>query len=191
MSFVPATGGYGAILADPPWTYTFSTRTSEIAGTGWHGDVAHHYPTMTEKQLVELPVGDWAAPNSMLWLWAVNPILPKAFSLMSSWGFEYKTMLTWAKLGKNGKPAFGMGYWLRGSTEHVLIGVRGKITPQVRNVVSWFTAERLRHSEKPDYVHDLIESYTPGPYLELFARRPRPGWDCWGDQLEEDACVLA
>lgn len=178
---------YGVILADPPWTYTFATRKSELTGTGWHGDAGNHYPTMTLDAIKALPVADWAQPDAMCWLWAVNPMLPAAFDVMAGWGFTYKTTLTWAKTGKNGRPAFGMGYWLRGATEHVLIGTRGKVKPGVRNAVSWFAAERQEHSRKPDYVHDLIETYHPGPYLEMFARRPRAGWDSWGNEIGDAA----
>lgn len=182
----PGTGPekYGAILADPPWTYTFATRATEKSGTGWHGGAANHYATMTRSDLQALPVGELAQEDSMLWLWVVNPLIGQGLELMEAWGFQYKTMLTWAKLGKNGRPAFGMGYWLRGASEHVLIGTKGKVKPQRRDVVSWFSAERMKHSQKPPYVHELIESYTTGPYLELFARGSRPGWDCWGNELE-------
>ena len=178
---------YGVVVADPPWTYTFSTRTSEVAGTGWRGDAGNHYKTMTLDQIKALPVQDWASPDSVLWLWAVNPMLPAAFDVMQAWGYTYKTTLTWAKTGKNGKPAFGMGYWLRGSSEHVLLGVRGKVKPQVRNACSWFASPRMEHSRKPDHVLDLAERYSPGPYLEMFARRSRDGWDAWGDEIGDAA----
>lgn len=175
--------GYGVVLVDPPWTYTSEGRPTEAPGAGWHGDASKHYPTMKLADIKALPVGEWAQADSMLWLWAVNSMLPQAIDVMSAWGFTYKTCLTWGKTTKAGMPAFGMGYWLRGATEHVLIGTRGKIKPGIRDARSLFLSERLEHSRKPDQVHELIERYHPGPYLEVFARRSRQGWSSWGNEL--------
>lgn len=176
-------GPFGTIVVDPPWTYTHSTRTSEVSGTGWRGAAQRHYPTMTMDELRALPVAASAAPDSCCWVWAVNSQLQKGFDLLAAWGFTYKNMLTWAKTTGRGLPATGMGYWLRGATEHLLLGVRGKPTPRVRNAPTWFTAPVGRHSAKPDAAYSVIERVSPGPFLDVFARAPRAGWVVWGNEV--------
>src|SRR5690348_6289186 len=103
------TGRFTTIVADPPWTYRFATRTSESAGTGWHGAAQRHYSTMTTAQIRQLPVADLADDNAVLWLWAVNPMITTAIDLADHWGFTYKGILTWAKTQKRhpDRPAFG------------------------------------------------------------------------------------
>jgi len=128
-----------------------------------------------------LNVGDLAAANAHLYLWTTNPILPEAFAVMDAWGFTYVTMLTWLKTG-----TLGMGYYFRGDTEHVLFGVRGKLPIHPANRRrNWFEAMKHRHSVKPAAFFDLVEFVSPGPYVELFARQPRLGWDSWGFGFEE------
>lgn len=165
---------YSCIMADPPWTHTFSTRKTEIQGTGWR-DMP--YPTMTLQSIKDMDVSSICENNAALFLWACNPLMPQAFEVMKAWGFDYKTTFTWAKTDKSGKPAFGMGYWARGASEHMLFGVRGKIKPISRKEVSWFSSQRLRHSEKPKEAYDIAERLIAGPRLELFSRTPREGWD--------------
>jgi len=105
--------------------------------------------------------------------------------VMESWGFEFKNILTWAKVTRSGNPATGMGYWLRGATEHLLLGVRGKPKPLVRNAPTWFSSPVGRHSEKPVEAYRIIERVSDGPRLELFARRARPGWTVWGNEVPQ------
>lgn len=177
-------GKYGSIVVDPPWSFTFSTRKSEAGNNGWHGSTDRHYQTMKLDDLKQMPVADIASPDSVLWLWSVNALMDDAMVLMREWGYDYKNCLTWAKTNKSGAPAFGMGYWLRGASEHLLIGVRGKPKPLRRNVPTWFPAPIQRHSQKPDQAYDLIKSLSPGPHIDLFARAPRAGWTVWGDEVE-------
>jgi N6-adenosine-specific RNA methylase IME4 len=135
-----------------------------------------------------LPIPSIAADNSVLWLWAVNALLDDALDLMEHWGFEYKNTLTWAKVTKQGdRPSVGMGFWMRGATEHLLLGVKGKPKPLRRNQPTWFSAPPAAHSAKPDEAYSIIETLTPGPYADIFARRERPGWTCWGDELHDPA----
>lgn len=181
LSFPP--GEYGTIVVDPPWSFTFSTRKTESGNNGWHGSTDRHYATMKLTDLKALPVTDLAADDCVLWLWSVNALLDDATELMRHWGFDYKNCLTWAKTNQAGtKPAFGMGYWLRGASEHLLIGVRGKPKPLKRNVPTWFSAPLQRHSQKPDEAYQIIRSLSPGPHIDLFARGSRNGWDVWGDE---------
>ena len=159
------TGIYPAIVIDPPWDW------------GDEGDVSQFgrgnptYATMSFEQLLEYPVREAAEANAHLYLWITNRSLPKGFALMEAWGFRYVTCLTWCK------PSIGMGNYFRGSTEHVLFGVRGSL-PLLRNDVgTWFQAPRQgKHSTKPDEFYRLVETCSPGPWLEIFSRTLRPGW---------------
>jgi N6-adenosine-specific RNA methylase IME4 len=133
---------------------------------------------MTLDQIAALPVRDVAHKDVVLFLWATNPLMREAFDVMAAWGWKYKTLLTWEKVN-----ACGMGYWFRGVTEHLLVGVRGKIPAFRSREKNLFRARRRKHSEKPEEAFALIEAVSPGPRLELFARRARPGWTVWGNEV--------
>jgi len=193
-------GTFGTIVVDPPWAFTFSTRKSEAGNNGWRGSTDRHYRNMTIAELRRLPIPEIAANDSVLWLWSVNALMDDALDLMKHWGFDYKNTLTWAKTASHGGPSVGMGFWMRGATEHLLLGVKGKPKPLRRNQPTWFGAEDPdwqdpafsgalyeppgRHSAKPDSAYQIIETLTPGPYADIFARQHRPGWTCWGDELD-------
>lgn len=160
-------GVFRAIAADPPWQY---------ANKATRGAAEDHYETMTIAEMCDLDVEAHAADESHLYLWTTNGFLREAFEVMDAWGFAYKTTLTWVK------PQIGMGNYFRSSTEHILFGVRGRLRTQDRAMRNWFEARRGRHSAKPDCFYDLVEKASPGPYLEMFARRRRLGWESWGDE---------
>lgn len=125
-----------------------------------------------------LPIDDVSSGNAHLYLWITNRSLPKGFSLLERWGYRYVTMLTWCK------PSIGLGNYFRGSTEQVLFGVRGSLPLLKNNVGTWFAADRgVRHSQKPDAFYELVESCSPGPWLDVFARSERPGWVTWGAEV--------
>lgn len=178
--------GYGAIYADPPWYF----RNYSAKGTG--RAAVSHYDVMDTPALKAIPVASYAAPDCALFMWATDPMLPDAIDLMRSWGFTYKTVaFNWVKLKKGGaerrvedSPFFtGLGYWTRANPELCLLGTRGKprrISKGVRRLV---VSERREHSRKPDEVYQRIEELVDGPYLELFARERRPGWEALGDQV--------
>lgn len=182
-------GPFSTIVADPPWTYTYATRKTELAGTGWHSAAQRHYGTMTMAEIAAMPVADVAADDAVLWLWVVNPMLTRCIEIASSWGFEYRGLLTWAKTTKAdpARPFIGTGYWLRGATEHAVLAVRGRPKPLVRNVPTWLAAPPSRHSEKPESAMRIFENYIDGPRLELFARRTREGWISWGNEIKDAA----
>ena len=138
---------------------------------------AAQYDCMTLDQIAALPVADWAEDNAHLYLWVTNAFIEAGFNLMREWGFTYKTMITWRK------NQIGMGLYFRNSTEHVLFGVRGKLKLQRRDLRTDFEAPRRRHSEKPDAFYDLVEAASPGPYIEIFARRQRFNWDVAGNEV--------
>ena len=173
---------YACILADPPWEYRDrNTR----------GAAARHYPTLSVEALCRLEVAELAAPDAHLWLWTTNQMLADgtATKVARAWGFEPKTVLTWCKARPDGRPQIGTGHYLRNATEHVLFCVRGRLPVRVRSIPTWFMAPRGRHSEKPEVVYRIVEQVSPGPYLELFARRRRPGWHVWGNEVESDVVL--
>ncbi len=161
---------YRTILADPPW---------ELNQRGSRG-AERHYRLMSTQQICELPVHQFVAPDAHLWLWVTNADIFEQVKVMETWGFSYRSCLTWIK------PRFGLGWWLRNQTEHLLLGVRGRAPIQFRGQGSWFYAPLQDHSHKPEEQYAIIERCSPGPYLELFARRRRPGWDVWGNEVESD-----
>jgi len=162
-------GIYDIFYADPPWRYDFSeTRTRAIET---------NYPTMTLEDICELKIPN--AENSVLFLWATNPKLEEALEVIKAWGFTYKTNLAWVK------DRIGMGYWFRGQHELLLVATKGKIKPPEQSVrrSGVLEAPRREHSQKPDEVYELIESYFPnGKYIELFSRNKREGWTMWGNE---------
>lgn len=164
---------YRTIVADPPW------RFNERQGGFGDGLAEDKYVSMAREDIVEMPVADLAADDSHLYLWTPVKMIPDALTVCEAWGFRYVGLLTWAK------PGLGLGTWWRVSTEHVIFGVRGKL-PTAPNLRNWFQAPRTRHSQKPEEFFELVEKASPAPYLELFARRQRAGWTCWGNEVRFD-----
>jgi N6-adenosine-specific RNA methylase IME4 len=182
------TGWFGTTIVDPPWPYQNTSRHAKLSG---YSDV--EYAAMTMEDLKVLPVGD--VTSNILLLWATGALIPDAVELVKAWGFEYKTMMFWHKATRpplenlDGervyRPAYGVGYWVRGDTEPVIIAKKPG-TPSYRtNERATFIEQRGKHSEKPPNLHRLAEKHFPGPYLELFARRQTPNWVCLGDGVEE------
>lgn len=164
---------YATILADPPW---------EVYQRGtWGAD--QHYPLMTLDAIMALRVDRLAAENSHCWLWVTNATVHAGRDVLESWGFTYRSILTWIK------PRFALGHFLRNQTEHILLGTRGKAPIQFRSQGTWFYAPVQKHSDKPGEQYAIIERCSPGPYVELFARRKRPGWHSWGNEVDCDVAL--
>ena len=152
---------------------------------------------MKEPELAALPVGDLAAPDSVLFLWTCWPVLQKSFLVLDGWGFKYKTCaFSWMKadpyrlFADDKTPFAGMGYWTRANTEPCLLATRGKPKRRKADVRQGIIAPRREHSRKPDEIHARIERLVGGPYLELFARTERPGWTSWGNEVGKFAPAL-
>lgn len=180
--FSGLTGKYGTILMDPPWRFT--NRTGKMAPE--HKRL-RRYPTMSFAEIAALPVGQLALPKSHLYLWTPNALIGEALAIMAAWGFTYKTNIVWYKVRKDGGPdGRGVGFYFRNVTELILFGVRGNLRTKQpgRSQVNVLISRKEEHSRKPDAQYTLIESCSPGPYLELFARKRVPGWTCWGDQAD-------
>ena len=168
---------FGTVMADPPWIYgNQSTR----------GATSDHYVGMSVDEIAALPVAELAADAAHLHLWTTNAFLFESKRIMEAWGFEYRSCFVWVK------PQIGMGNYWRVSHEFMLFGIRGSCPFADRSLRSWGEFSRGKHSAKPDQIRALVEKASPGPRLELFGRRPAPGWVVWGNEIERtvfDACV--
>ena len=170
-------GAFNLIMADPPWRFdTWSAR-----GEGKSASV--HYNCTGLDWIKSLPVGDLAARDCLLWLWATNPMLPQALAVVDAWGFTFKTAGTWAKLTRHGKQAFGTGYILRSACEPFLIATRGK-PKTTRGVRSCVLGGVREHSRKPEEAFEAAERLMPDANrIEIFSREARPGWSAFGDEV--------
>jgi N6-adenosine-specific RNA methylase IME4 len=167
---------YRPIGADPPGRLPSAGATK--------ADARKHYPTMALDDICALPVSDLATTDAHLWLWGINGLMEDAYRVVRAWGFSPLTLVTWCK------PGPGVGYYLRNNTEHVILASRGK--PQVpgeKALSTWYVWPRQPHSQKPDAFYDLVEQVSPGPYVEVFARRHRFFWDVWGNESANTATL--
>ncbi len=184
METLPGLGKktFSTILIDPPWR--FQNRTGKMAPE--HRRL-HRYRTMTVDEICALPVAAHARTPSHLYLWVPNALLREGLTVMDAWGFTYKTNLVWYKTRKDGGPdGRGVGFYFRNVTELLLFGIKGKLrTSQPgRTQVNLLPTRKREHSRKPAEMYDIIESCSPEPRLELFARQRVEGWTAWGDQVD-------
>lgn len=160
------------VVADPPWRYRQGLwqRSASKAAT--------HYPTLSLEDVCAMPVEDHVAEDAYLFLWITNRKLVEGWgqAVAEAWGFRALTFAVWIK------PWMGLGMYWRNCHENIVLGVRGSPGPfRRRDWRSWFRTERrLSHSEKPEEFLGAVEAHAEGPYLELFARKTRPGWTTWG-----------
>jgi len=178
---------YRTIVADPPWPYegeVKGTRHPVADGSRLSIGVQVGYATMSITELcAHRPPADDAAH---LYLWTTNAFMVEAHEIAEAWGFSQKTILTWTKThqGDPSRVSMKTGYYFRGATEHCLFCVRGsQRLMTMEGMPTGYLWPRVgQHSVKPDAFYDLVEKASPGPYLEMFARRARFGWDYWGDE---------
>lgn len=172
---------YGVIYADPPWKFkVHSEKGLGRSAEAW-------YDCMDLEAIKRLPVADLAASDCVLLMWTTDPFLRHAFSVIDSWGFEYKTVgFVWVKcsnmpcseiLEYAGNWPIGTGYWTRANPEYCLLATRGHPHRKNADVRELIVAPRREHSRKPDEIYNRIERLCSGPYVELFARQAHPGWD--------------
>lgn len=175
---------FSTFLADPPWQ--FNNRTGKMAPE--HKRLSR-YATMHLKDIINLPVAEITAEMAHMYLWVPNAMLPEGLQVLKAWGFEYKSNIVWYKIRKDGGPdGRGVGFYFRNVTELLLFGKKGKNARTLkpgRTQVNIISKQKREHSRKPDEQYQLIESCSPGPYLELFARGTRKGWSTWGNQAED------
>ncbi len=167
-------GPYDIILADPPWKYEHCEANNR--------EIENHYETMTLEGIRKLNVN--AKKDCILFLWATAPKLEEALSVMNIWGFNYRTCAVWDK------EVIGMGYWFRVQHELLLVGVKGspKCPPESERISSIIKSKRTKHSAKPDCLSEWIERAYPGSSkVEMFCRKPRPGWAWHGNEVIESS----
>jgi N6-adenosine-specific RNA methylase IME4 len=138
---------------------------------------------MTLERIKNMPVGQLAEDDAHLWLWVTNATLRDGYDVAEAWGFTVRSPLTWVKF------RLGLGNYLRNATEHLLFATRGRAPVNFRSQPTWINAPVQDHSHKPEEQYALIERVSPGPYLELFARRRPPSradWSAWGNEIDSD-----
>ena len=175
---------YQVIYADPPWDYQ-QCRLS--------GSAKKHYPTMRIEELCALPVADIADRDCALFLWATFPQLPEALRLIKAWGFVYKTVaFVWLKQNRKALTWFyGLGFWTRSNAEVCLLATKGHPKRQSAGIQQLVISPVERHSKKPDEVREkIVELMGDVPRIELFARQQTPGWDVWGNEVENSTVLL-
>lgn len=166
---------FATIVIDPPWDWGDEGDVNQL------GRAKPDYSTMSIYEISQVPVDTLADVDCHLYLWITNRSLPKGFALLEKWGFRYIVLLTWCK------PSIGMGNYFRGSTEQILFGVKGSQPLKRKDVGTWFHAPRGKgHSTKPDEFYELVESCSPGPYIDIFAREPRKGWVVMGAEVKDE-----
>jgi len=165
-------GKYFVFYGDPPWQFDNS---------GFTESAEQKYPTMPVESICDLPIKDLIDKKAVLFLWVTNAFLREGLQVCEAWGFEYKTNLVWIK---NTGPSIG---WFSQSRHELLfIATKGDGVHPTEKMISWFEAEVTQHSKKPERVYEMIETMYSGPYIELFARNKRKGWDSWGNELPKD-----
>ena len=169
---------YKTLMLDPPW------QKNQKGNYG----AENHYDLMSDEEIAGLPIDLLAAEDAHLWLWTTNSTLPEALALIEKWGFTYRSIFTWIK------PRLGLGNYLRNASEQVLFATRGKAPVKFKGQQNWLFAPLQDHSHKPEEQYAIIERVSPGPYLELFARR-RPttayadDWSVWGNEISSDLYI--
>ena len=168
---------FRVLVADPPWSFN-----DKLPGPGRGAE--KHYDVMDLDGIKNFKLPP-LADDCYLFMWRVSSQVPEAYEVVKAWGFHHKSEIVWEKLTKHGKPWFGMGHHVRAAHETAIIAVRGSPKPLVRNIRSRFAAKvpEGRHSAKPEEFFDIVEAMCQGPFVELFARRHRPGWSCRGNEL--------
>lgn len=193
---------FACIVADPPWPVKAGPNGGGYADgkTGmkkwnWRRESLPTrklaYPTMSVEEIAALNIREIAADDAHLYLWTINRYVEAAYTVVRAWGFEPSTLLTWAKKPMGG----GLGGTYGISTEYILFARRGSLKAKQRIKGTWFPWKREyvngapAHSRKPSAFMEMVETVTPGPYLELFARRRREGWSAWGNEVASDIII--
>ena len=186
---------YKTIVADPPWVKPDTGAHTHSSRGGWDTGPrpmvgipsVTPYPQMTLTEIEDLPIADLAEQDAHLYVWTFGPYIPEAYRLVAAWGFSPSALLTGCK-----EPmGLGFGGAFVPTTEHVLFARRGRDVRQARWDSTWFPFKRGPHSAKPEAFLDIVEQVSPGPYLEMFARRQRLGWDTWGNECINHVDLVA
>lgn len=165
------TGKYNVIYADPPWQYD---------NMGFDQSAQSHYTTMSVEEICNLSIPDLIDKKAVLFLWVTNAFVKEGLQVIDKWGFEYKTNMVWIK-----NKGMGIGWFMQGRHELLFIATKGEGMHPKYKPISWFESEVTKHSKKPEQVYELIEKMYDKPYIELFGRNNRKGWDVWGKEAPD------
>jgi N6-adenosine-specific RNA methylase IME4 len=178
---------YRTIVIDPPWPLDLTGKRSfrHTTTDAWRGadTISLPYPSLTLAQIAALPIKELTEQDAHIYLWTINHFIAESYAIARAWGLHPVQLLTWCK-----KPmGLGLGGTFVNTTEHILLCKRGHLKSLRRVDTSWWIWKRQhRHSQKPEEFQTLVEQVSPPPYLELFARRVRPGWSVWGNEVKSD-----
>ena len=188
---------YQVIYADPPWDFTKSSFILRKGGFNLNSlktevkkDWEKVYPTLSKEEIESLPIRDITEKDAICFMWTTDTHLPDAIKIMKSWGFNYKTIaFVWVKKEKSGKQVRMMAPWTNKGAEICLLGTKGQMTKYLgaRNIAQVVEATRANHSKKPDIIaEEIVRMFPNCERIELFARDAKPGWDVWGNEVEND-----
>ena len=166
---------YGAAIIDPPW---------DINQKGNYG-AERHYDLMTLEQIRKMPISDLMLPDSHIYLWATNATLEAGLGLIREWGYVRKNLIIWVK----SPISLPLGHWFRNCVEFIIFAVRGHCERKCKNQPNIIFAPTQDHSHKPEELYNIVRRVSNGPFLELFARRPEPGFDAWGNEIASDIVI--
>lgn len=166
------TGTYRTLVIDPPWAYQNNSGRQRQPYAGRN---------LSLEEIKGFNVGRWVPPDDgHLYLWVTDAYAGDAYSIIRAWGFEPKCSLVWVK------DRIGMGNYFRHQHELCFFAVKGNLRLKRMDTPTVFAAPMTKHSEKPDAFYSLVEDCSPGPYLDVFARKKRAGWDVFGDEVTEE-----
>jgi len=169
---------FGTVLIDFPWDLQQKGKLgSKGRGAGCK------YPLMTLDEIQAMPIADLLEDDAHVWCWVTQAALEPGFKILREYGLIPKSVFTWVK------PRMGLGNFLRSATEFIILATKGNCPIQFKGQINWGIFPVQGHSHKPEEVHKIIERCSPGPYLELFARRKFPGWSVWGNEVESDISI--
>lgn len=187
---------YQVIYADPPWAFGGASLHMTKGGFDLRGkgrtlkysEQEKHYPVMSKKEILDLPIKDLLDKDAVCFMWTTDAHLPQALEIMKTWGFTYKTVgFVWVKKERSGKQVKMMAPWTNKGAELCLLGTRGTMTKymKAKNIAQVVEAIRTKHSKKPDFIaEEIVRMFPDCPRIELFARDAKPGWDVWGNEIE-------
>ncbi|MFZ4597808.1 MAG: MT-A70 family methyltransferase [Terrimicrobiaceae bacterium] len=173
---------YRCVVVDPPWDVMKGAPQGRPEGVQMASEKLD-YPTMSVAEIAALKIP--AADDAHLYIWTINKYIRETYDIAREWGFSPSTMLFWLKTPKG----MGLGGAFVPCVEPILFCRRGKLPIKSRCNRNWWGWPRGKHSQKPEAFQTVVESVSPGPYLEMFARRKRPGWHSWGNEVESDIIV--
>ena len=178
---------YKTIVVDPPWPIKIGPdMTRVLQGSSLKDEL--EYQTMTEEEIKEFPINDFAEDDSIIFLWCTNskltngrPCLQVGFEVLERWNFKFRTLLIWQKNS-------GYAIWqpFRGITEFILFGTRTHNIPPYGKYSNLFNWPNRRHSEKPAGFYQMLRSWSPKPRIDIFARNAHVGFEGWGNEYVGD-----